>query len=58
MNIEQLELILEHVERLEDIAKDSNLGMNSINEDLEELRSTVEKALMLLVYEKYKEEKG
>jgi len=57
MNIEQLERILVHIETLEDIAKDSNLGMNSINEDLESLRSTVENALMLLVYEKYKEEK-
>jgi len=58
MNIEQLEEILEHVKTLEDIAKDSHLGMEQVRKDLESLRSTVEDRLKLLVYEKYKEEKG
>ncbi|MBA7599858.1 hypothetical protein ES703_06903 [subsurface metagenome] len=57
MNIEQLERILDHIERIEDVANEYNLGMAIISEDLESLRSTVENALMLLVYEKYKEEK-
>jgi len=58
MNIEQLERILDHIEDVKDIAKDSTLGMNRINEELEDLRSTVENALMILVYEQYKEEKA
>ena len=57
MNIAQLEGMLEVIKLLWQLAEDAPLGVNSIKDDLTTLESSIEDALMKLLYEKYKEDR-